>query len=83
MPKQKQSKKGLPKRTGKRKGRIAAYFEVTYLYRKLLRMYKNGAAIAMMRAWADDFRCPSGSSAVHALVRFGKDHGLNVNQIDG
>jgi hypothetical protein len=75
-----QAKRGLPLRTGKRKAKHAAYYEVTYPFRKLLRMYKDGASIKLMRLWADNYRTASGSSGNAALVRLAKLHGLNVSQ---
>lgn len=78
----KKTARGLPKRTGNRKGKIAAYFEVTYPFRKLLRMYKSGASIASLKAWANAFQTPAGASGNAALVRLGKAYGLNISQQD-
>lgn len=79
--KKRQQARGLPLRTGKRKGKIAAYFEVTYPYRKLLRMHNNGASIAALKAWADSYKTPMGVSGNAALVRLGKKFSLNVSQV--
>lgn len=74
----KQQKKGLPKRTGKRKAKIVTYFEMVYPYRKLLRMLKNGATTGALRSWADAYTTPTGVSGAAALVRLGKRYHLNV-----
>ncbi len=77
----KKQAKGLPKRTGKRKPKIAGYYEGVYPFRKLLHMFKNGASIAALKAWADEYKSPAGGSGNAALVRLGKLHKLNVSQV--
>lgn len=72
------SRRGLPKRTGKRKARIAAYYEMVYPYRKLLRLLQNGARMSNLRKWADAYVTPTGVSGNAALVRLGKKYPLNV-----
>lgn len=80
MAKDQQSKKGLPLRTGKRKSKIAGYYEVRYPARKLRRMVHNGASVAMLRKWADAYKSPSGMSAITSLIKIAKIFGLNINQ---
>jgi hypothetical protein len=74
------SKKGRPRCAGKRKFKIAAYYELRYPERKLRRMYHHGASIAQLRAWADAYKTPSGVSGIHALIKVGKAFNLNLNQ---
>ena len=78
---QQESRKGKPRSTGKRKAKIAAYFEITYPYRKLLHLYRNGAPIRELRRWADNYKTPTGASGNGALVRLAKVYKLNISQI--
>lgn len=78
--KKQQSKRGLPLRTGKKKGKIAAYYELRYPERKLLRMYRNGSSAGEMKRWAYDYKAPSGASAVGALIKIGKRFAINFGE---
>lgn len=80
MDKDKKRNKTAPARTGKRKFKIAAYYETRYPERKLRRMARHGASVAQLRAWADNYKSPSGASGIGALIKVGKALGLNYNQ---
>lgn len=66
------SKKGAPKSAGRRRSKIATYYELTYPERKLRRMFRHGSRPGQLRTWADNYKCPSGASGIHALVKLSK-----------
>jgi len=76
--KKQDSKKGKPRSYGKRQARIAGYYEVRYPEKKLRRMANHGASVAELRAWADNYKTPSGVSGARALVKIAREKKLAV-----
>jgi len=81
MPSQKHG--GKKKGTGRKKRTVAkrmAYYEITYPLRKLLRIWKDTGRVAPLRAWADQYKTPTGVSGNAVLVRFAKLYNINLQE---
>lgn len=78
MNTQQQSKKGKPRSAGRRKSKIAAYYELRYPLRKLRRIWHDTHSTARLREWADAYKAPSGLSGNAALIRLGKELRFSV-----
>lgn len=70
--------KTAPKSTGKRKKRIAAYYEATYPERKLRRILRATGSTRLAKEWADAYHTPSGASGNGALVKVARQLGVNL-----
>lgn len=68
-----ESKKGKPRSAGSSKAKIAHYYEMIYPARKLRRIWHHTHSTSALRAWADNYKTPTGASGNGALVRISKE----------